>query len=171
MSSVRTLPPVPRPADEDDLRFMDLALDEARAAGARGEVPIGAVVVVAGEVVGRGHNLRETLRDPTAHAEMIALRAASTQQANWRLTGAAIYCTLEPCLMCMGGILLARVDRLVYGPADPKGGAAGTLYDVSADPRLNHAVEVVRGVRAEEGAELLRAFFSGLRVRRRGAER
>lgn len=154
---------------EDDLRFMDLALAQADRASALGEVPIGCVIVRDGDVVGEGHNRREIDQDPLAHAEMLAIRQASQRLANWRLTGATLYVTLEPCLMCMGGIILARLARVVYGPPDPKGGAAGTLYDVSADPRLNHAVEVVRGVRAEEAAERLRSFFADLRVRRRGA--
>lgn len=153
----------------DDLHhhFMGLALEEAALAAAEGEVPVGCVIVRDGEVIGRGHNHREGWQDPTSHAELVAIREAARRIDNWRLTGATLYVTLEPCLMCMGGIILARLERLVYGPADPKGGAAGTLYDVTSDPRLNHAVEVVRGVRAEEAAEQLRSFFAELRARRR----
>ena len=142
---------------------MGLALDEARLAAAEGEVPIGAVVVCDGEVVARAHNRRELDRDPSAHAEFAAMVAAAHALDRWRLTGCTVYVTLEPCLMCAGLMVNARVDRCVYGAADPKGGALGTLYDVSHDPRLNHEFEVVGGVLAEESAELLRAFFRARR--------
>ena len=148
----------------DDERFMRMALDEARAAAEEGEVPIGAVVVCDGEVVARAHNRRETDADPSAHAEFFAMVAASRALERWRLTGCTVYVTLEPCLMCAGLMVNARVDRCVYGAADPKGGALGTLFDVSHDPRLNHAFEVTPGVLGDEAAELLRAFF---RARRR----
>ncbi len=148
----------------DDERFMRMALDEARAAAEEGEVPIGAVVVCDGEVVARAHNRRETDADPSAHAEFFAMVAASRALERWRLTGCTVYVTLEPCLMCAGLMVNARVDRCVYGAADPKGGALGTLYDVSHDPRLNHEFEVTPGVLGDEAAELLRAFF---RARRR----
>lgn len=148
--------------DLDGLR-MGLALDEARRAADEGEVPIGAVVVCDGEVVARAHNRRETDRDPSAHAEFIALREAAQALGRWRLTGCTVYVTLEPCLMCAGLMVNARIDRCVYGASDPKAGALGTLYDVSADPRLNHAFAVTAGVRADEAAELLRAFFRSRR--------
>ena len=139
------------------------ALAEARRAEAEGEVPIGAVVVVDDRIVGRGRNARERLRDPTAHAEILALREASRALARWRLTGATVYATLEPCPMCAGALVNARVDRLVYGVADPKAGAVDTLFDLLRDARLNHRVEVARGVLAEECGELLRAFFRARR--------
>ena len=148
----------------DDERFMRMALQEAEAAAEEGEVPIGAVVVCDGEVVARAHNRRETDADPSAHAEFSAMVRASQALGRWRLTGCTVYVTLEPCLMCAGLMVNARVDRCVFGATDPKGGALGTLYDVSHDPRLNHEFEVTPGVLAEEAAELLRSFF---RARRR----
>ena len=154
--------------DEDE-RLMRLALDEARAAAAEGEVPIGAVVALGGEVVARAHNRRETDADPSAHAEFRAMLQASRALGRWRLTGCTVYVTVEPCLMCAGLLVNARVDCCVYGAADPKGGALGTLYDVSHDPRLNHEFEVREGVLADESAELLRAFFRERRAARRAA--
>ena len=151
-------------AGAEDERFMRMALDEAAAAAEEGEVPIGAVVVCDGAVVARAHNRRETDADPSAHAEFSAMVAASRALGRWRLTGCTVYVTLEPCLMCAGLMVNARVDRCVYGAADPKGGALGTLYDVSHDPRLNHEFAVTSGVLADEAAELLRTFF---RARRR----
>ncbi len=151
----------------DDERFMRLALEEARLAANEGEVPIGAVVVCDGTVVARAHNRRETDHDPSAHAEFSALVAASQALGRWRLTGCTVYVTLEPCLMCAGLMINARVDRCVYGASDPKGGALGTLYDVSHDERLNHAFAVTDGVLAEECASELRAFF---RARRKAAK-
>ena len=139
------------------------ALAEARLAAAEGEVPIGAVVVCEGRIVGRGRNARERLRDPTAHAEILALQEASRALGRWRLTGAAIYATLEPCPMCAGALVNARIDRLVYAVPDPKAGAAGTLFDVPRDPRLNHRVEVSSGVLAEECGALLKEFFRARR--------
>ena len=147
----------------DDERFMQLALEEARQAAEEGEVPIGAVVVCGGEVVARAHNRRETDADPSAHAEFSAMLEASRALGRWRLTGCTVYVTLEPCLMCAGLMVNARIDRCVYGASDPKGGALGTLYDVSADPRLNHAFAVTPGVLADESAELLRSFFRSRR--------
>ncbi len=147
----------------DDERFMRLALEEARLAAAEGEVPIGAVVTCDGEVVARAHNRRETDHDPSAHAEFSAMVAASQALGRWRLTGCTVYVTLEPCLMCAGLMINARVDRCVYGASDPKGGALGTLYDVSHDARLNHAFEVRAGVLADECANELRAFFRARR--------
>ncbi len=145
---------------------MRMALDEARLAAAEGEVPCGAIVVCDGEVVARAHNRRETAHDPSAHAEFSALVAASQTLERWRLTGCTVYVTLEPCLMCAGLMVNARVDRCVYGASDPKGGALGTLYDVSHDERLNHEFEVTPGVLADECAQELRSFFRARRSAR-----
>jgi len=147
---------------------MAAALDEARYAQDLGEVPVGAVVVAGGTIIGRGHNLRETTNDPTAHAEVLALRDAARHLGTWRLDETTLYVTLEPCAMCAGALVLARVGTLVYGADDPKAGACGSVLNVVADPRLNHRLEVVRGVRAREAAELLRSFFAGLRGRSAG---
>ena len=149
-----------------DETYMRLALEEARAAAAEGEVPIGAVLVCDGEVVGRGRNARESAGDPTAHAEMVAIREGAERLGRWRLSGCTLYVTLEPCPMCAGALVNARVDRLVYGAADPKAGAVGTLYDLSADARLNHAFEVTSGVLEAECGEILREFFRALRAGR-----
>ena len=138
---------------------MDLALKEARRGAAEGEVPVGAVVVMDGEVVGRAHNQPIALADPAAHAEVLALREAGRKRDNYRLAGATLYATVEPCLMCCGAALHARVARVVYGAADPKGGAAHSLYQVLEDRRLNHRAEVTGGVRAAACAALLREFF------------
>ncbi len=146
------------------------ALAEADAAAAHDDVPIGAVLVRDGREVARGHNRREIDTDPTAHAEMLALRAGSAALGTWRLTGCTLYVTLEPCTMCAGALVLARVDRLVFAADDPKAGAVGALYDIPRDPRLNHDVEVVRGVAVEAAAERLRAFFAERR-RERTSER
>jgi tRNA(adenine34) deaminase len=142
---------------------MGLAIEEAHAAEAHGDVPIGCVVVRDGPVIGRGHNERELRHDPTAHAEMVALRQASAHDGSWRVLDATLYVTLEPCAMCAGAIVLARVPRVVFGSDDPKAGAAGSILDVLAEPRLNHRPEVVGGVRGDECAELLRAFFRARR--------
>jgi len=148
-----------------DARFMGLALAEAAAAEATGDVPVGCVVVKDDRVIGRGRNRRELLKDPTAHAEMIALTQASAELESWRLDGCTLYVTLEPCTMCAGAIVLARVPRLVFGATDPKAGACGSLYDLVREPRLNHRVELSGGTRAEECGELLRRFFARLRAR------
>lgn len=150
---------------EADTTYMALALDEARAAAAIGEVPIGAVVVCDGAVVARAHNLREVDADPTAHAELLAIREASQRLGRWRLSDCTVYATLEPCPMCAGVMHQARIERLVYGAPDPKAGAVGTLYDLSSDERLNHRFAVTSGVLAEESAALLRDFFGDLRKR------
>ena len=143
---------------------MRLALEEARAALASADVPIGAVVLGPdGEVLGRGRNERELYGDPTAHAEVVALREAARSRGEWRLDGCTLVVTLEPCTMCAGASVLARVARVVYGADDPKAGAAGSLWDVVRDRRLNHRPEVVAGLRAEESGALLRAFFAGKR--------
>src|SRR5437879_5867076 len=146
-----------------DESWMAEALAEARRAADEGEVPIGSVVVFDGRIVGRGRNARERLNDPTAHAEILALQEAARSLGRWRLTGATIYATLEPCPMCAGALVNARVDRLVYAVPDPKAGAAGTLFDVPRDPRLNHRVEVASGVMAAECGELLSSFFRSRR--------
>jgi tRNA(adenine34) deaminase len=144
---------------------MEAALAEARAAAAIGEVPIGAVVVRAGEVVGRGCNRRETDGDPLAHAEILAIREAAKAVGGWRLSGCTLYVTLEPCAMCAGAVVASRIERLVYGPADPKAGFCGSLGNLVQDPRLNHRLEVTPGVLAEESAALLRGFFARLRLK------
>lgn len=151
---------------QEDEHWMGVALDEARAAAEEGEVPIGAVVVEDGELVARAHNRRELDADPAAHAEFLAMEIAARELGRWRLTGCTVYVTLEPCLMCAGLMVNARIDRCVYGASDPKGGALGTLYDVSHNPRLNHEFEVVPGVRADEAAEVLRSFFRARRKKR-----
>ena len=146
-----------------DELFMRLALDEAAAALDHDDVPIGAVAVRSGEVVVAARNERELRGDPTAHAEVLALRAAAAAIGTWRLAGVTVYVTLEPCPMCAGALVLARVARLVYGPQDPRAGAAYSLYNVVQDPRLNHFVEVTAGVLEDESAALLRTFFHGKR--------
>ncbi len=144
---------------------METALAEARAAAEHGDVPVGAVVVnrTTGTVVSRAHNERELRGDPTAHAEVLALRLASEAVGSWRLDAHAVIATLEPCPMCAGAIWAARVPLLVYGAADPKAGASGSLYNLAADPRLNHTTEIVAGIRADECGALLTEFFSGRR--------
>ena len=143
------------------------ALVEARKAAGEGEVPIGSVVVFEGRIVGRGRNARERLRDPTAHAEILALRAAAERAGRWHLDGGTIYVTLEPCAMCAGAMVLARVRRLVFGTADPKAGFAGSLGNIVEHARLNHRIAVTDGVGASESAGLLRDFFARRRVERR----
>jgi tRNA(adenine34) deaminase len=142
---------------------MDEAIAEAELAAAHDDVPIGAVVVHDGAIIARGRNRREADTDPTAHAELLALREAARALGTWRLEGCTLYVTLEPCTMCAGALVLARLDRVVFGADDPKAGAVGALYDVPRDPRLNHQVEVVRGVRAERCGDLLRSFFAARR--------
>ncbi|HEX6388402.1 MAG TPA: tRNA adenosine(34) deaminase TadA [Solirubrobacteraceae bacterium] len=154
------LPSSPIVADE---AYMEVAIEEARAALGHDDVPIGCVVVHDGEIIGRGHNEREARADPTAHAEVIALRQAAAALGSWRVLDATLYVTLEPCAMCAGAIVLARVPRVVYGCRDPKAGAAGSVLDVLAEPRLNHRPEVVGGVLEADCAELLREFFRARR--------
>ena len=154
----------------DDEKFMALALEEATRAAELGEVPIGAVVVHDGEVIARAGNRRETDADPAAHAEFSALMRASRVLGRWRLTGCTVYVTLEPCLMCAGLMVNSRIDRCVFGAPDPKGGAVGTLYDVSHDARLNHEFEVEGGVLEAECAEVLRAFFIRRRAEAKAAK-
>jgi tRNA(adenine34) deaminase len=143
-----------------DERLMGLALVEARAAAVAGDVPIGALVARGDEVLGRAGNARERDRDPTAHAEVLALRRAAARANTWHLEGSTMYVTLEPCAMCSGALVLARVDRLVFGALDPKAGFVGSLGDLVRDPRLNHAVDVTAGVLEDECGELLRSFFA-----------
>jgi tRNA(adenine34) deaminase len=143
---------------------MRLAIREARLALAHDDVPVGAVIVdAAGDVIATGHNERELRQDPSAHAEMIALRAAARAIGHWRLLGTTLYVTLEPCAMCAGAIVLARIPRVVYGTADPKAGAAGSVLDILAEPRLNHRPEVTRDVLQPECAALLKDFFAARR--------
>ena len=146
-----------------DAAFMRLALDEAERALPHGDVPVGAVVVRGGAVIGAGHNERERRQDPTAHAEILALRAAAARAGSWRVLDSVLYVTLEPCAMCAGAIVLARVTRVVYGTADPKAGAAGSVIDVLGERRFNHRPEVVGGLLREECAALLLAFFASRR--------
>jgi len=143
-----------------DARYMEMALAEARNADAAGEVPVGAVIVIEGTVVARAFNQPISTSDPTAHAEMVALREATRAVGNYRLSAATMYCTLEPCMMCAGAMIHARIARLVFGALDPKAGSAGSIYNVLSDPRLNHRVELVPGVRQAECSDLLRDFFS-----------
>ena len=142
---------------------MTAALAEARLAQAAGDVPVGAVVIVDGEIVARGHNQREATHDPTAHAELAALRTACAQAGSWRLPGATVVVTLEPCPMCAGALSAARVERVVFGAADPKAGALGSLYNLAVDPRLPHEFDVVAGVMADECGAVLRDFFAARR--------
>jgi tRNA(adenine34) deaminase len=146
--------------DAPDERMMRLALEEAKEAAAGGDVPVGAVIVRGDEILGRAGNAREREQDPTAHAEILALRRASGTNGSWHLEGCAMVVTLEPCPMCAGAIVLARLDRLVFGASDPKAGFAGSLGDLVRDGRLNHEVDVTVGVLAEECGEILRAFFA-----------
>jgi len=146
-----------------DDALMGLALDEARHAAAIGEVPVGAVVARNGRVLVRAHNLRETSGDPTAHAEIVALREAARRLGTWHLEGLTLFVTLEPCFMCAGALVNARVERLVFGASDPKAGAVGSLGDVVRDARLNHRLDVTSGVRAGECGEILRDFFAARR--------
>lgn len=147
-----------------DDKFMELALEQARLAAERGEVPVGAVIESGGEVIAAAGNERERQKDPTAHAEIIAIRRAADVLGGWRLPGCTIYVTIEPCPMCAGAIYQARIERLVYGATDEKAGAAGTLFDLTSDPRLNHRTEVTAGVYADEAAAVLKDFFSRRRV-------
>ena len=154
---------MPGTANQTDDELMALALAEAHLAAEAGEVPVGAVVVVDGEVVARAHNRRQADHDPSAHAELLALRAACAAAGSWRLPGAQVVVTPEPCPMCAGALLAARVDRVVFGAPDPKAGALGSLYNLGADPRLPHELEVRAGVRADECGALLAGFFADRR--------
>jgi tRNA(adenine34) deaminase len=150
---------------ELDERWMRSALEEADVAVTKGEVPVGCVLVsAAGELLAAGHNLRETYEDPTAHAEIVAMRAAAQKLGTWRLEDTTLYVTLEPCVMCAGAMVNARIGRVVYGCADPKAGACTTLFTIGDDPRLNHRFAITGGVLAEECAERLKRFFAALRA-------
>jgi tRNA(adenine34) deaminase len=151
------------PFDTADDGFMALALEAARRCLDHDDVPVGAVVARDDAVLGTGRNERELRQDPTAHAEVLALQEAAAATGSWRVLDATLYVTLEPCAMCAGAIVLARVPRVVYGAVDPKAGAAGSVLDVLAEPRLNHRPRVLGGLRAEESAALLREFFAGRR--------
>ena len=144
---------------ESDEHYMDLALMEAKKAELAGEVPVGAVIVSGNVVIGRGFNQPISQSDPTSHAEIVAMREAARNERNYRLPNATMYCTVEPCMMCAGAMMHARLVRLVFGTLDPKAGSAGSIYNVLTDPRLNHRVDVVSGVREEECAAILRQFF------------
>ncbi len=148
----------------DHEKFMLAALDEARSALEQDEVPVGAVVECGGRIIGRGCNQKEQLRDPTAHAEMIAITAASASMRDWRLTGCTLYVTLEPCPMCAGAIVLSRLKRIVYGTDDPKFGACGSLFSIVNDPRTNHQVDVISDVHGEACSRLLTDFFRKQRL-------
>lgn len=154
-----------------DGHWMGEALRLAERAWKAGDVPVGAVLVRGGEVLGRGFNQREAATDPTAHAEILALREAAEKVDLWRLDGATMYVTLEPCPMCAGALVNARIGRLVYGASDPKGGACGSLYEIPRDPRLNHRIPTTAGVLAEESASLLRGFFEEKRKSARAVRR
>ena len=151
------------PMDYDDI-FMEIALEEARCALAEGEVPIGAVITRGNEMIARAHNRPIAAHDPSAHAEIAAIREAATARGNYRLTGTTLYVTLEPCIMCAGAIIQARIDRLVFGARDKKGGGIVSLYNLLNDERLNHFVTITEGVRGETCAEILSGFFRGKRI-------
>ncbi len=145
--------------DKDDERFIRMAIDEARKGAFIGEIPVGAVIVSEGEVIAKAHNQRENLADPTAHAEILVIQQAAGKLKHWRLVGCELYVTKEPCPMCAGAIYQARLKRLIYGVTDGKAGAAGTLYNIVDDERLNHQVEVTEGVLEQDCRELLQDFF------------
>lgn len=148
----------------DDEKFMRLAIEQAEIAGHMGEVPIGAVITDSShKVISTGHNLREQTNDPTSHAEIIAIRKASEKLRSWRLEGATIYVTVEPCVMCIGAVILARIKRLVFGTKDPKAGAVISVYKLGTDSRLNHIVEITEGICEDECSKLLKDFFRNLR--------
>jgi tRNA(adenine34) deaminase len=147
-----------------DEQMMRLALEEAAKATAIGEIPIGAVIIRGGEILAKAHNYREIWQDPTAHAEIVAIRAAASTVGSWRLTETTLYVTVEPCAMCIGAVILARIPRLVFGTRDPKAGACGSVFDLAADSRLNHQVLVTAGVLEEECQGLLQQFFRRLRA-------
>jgi tRNA(adenine34) deaminase len=151
--------------NNSDEKFMTVALKEAHRAAEEGEVPIGAVLVMNGEVIARAHNLREGLADPTAHAEVLTLREASQRLCRWRLTDATLYVTMEPCAMCAGAAVLARLSRIVYGCRDPKAGACGTVFDIARAPQLNHQVEVIGGIMEKACQETVQRFFEQRRAK------
>ena len=146
-----------------DLTFMRMALEEAARAPAVGEVPIAALIVQDSQILAQAHNYRELWQDPTAHAEVVAIRAAATVRGTWRLTDTTLYVTVEPCAMCIGAIILARIPRVVFGARDPKAGACGSLFDLPSEPKLNHRVAVTGGVLDQESQALIQKFFKELR--------
>jgi tRNA(adenine34) deaminase len=150
-------------ANEDDIYFMKFAIEEANLAFNEGEVPVGAVLVIGGNVIAKRHNLRETSKDPIGHAEILVLSSGAKKNSSWRLTDATLYVTKEPCIMCSGAMINARLGRLVYGCKDEKGGAVDSLYNLLSDKRLNHQVEVVSGVLEDECARILQFFFRSRR--------
>lgn len=150
---------------EKELNYMRAAFEEARVASQKGEVPVGAVLVIDDEIIARAHNLKESTNDPTAHAEVLALREGAKKLGRWRLTDAVLYVTKEPCPMCAGAMVNARLGKLVYSCKDPKGGAAESLFQLLSDPRLNHRVQLFSGLLEEEGRELLKSFFGSKRVK------
>jgi len=152
---------------KDDNYYMGLALDEARQAYDIGEIPIGAVLIMDGEIVSTGHNMREIWHDATAHAEMIVIRAACQKLARWRLTGATLYVTIEPCPMCAGALVMSRIDRLVYGSADYKAGAIESIFNIAQNDALNHNIVVTSGVRTDECSEIMKDFFRNRRKQKK----
>jgi tRNA(adenine34) deaminase len=154
---------MPRDERAQDLMFMQMALEAAAEAPAVGEIPIAAVIVQAGRVLAQTHNYRELWQDPTAHAEIIAIRTAAAALGTWRLTDTTLYVTVEPCSMCIGAIILARVSRVVFGAWDPKAGACGSLFDLPSEPKLNHRVAVTGGILEQESQALIQKFFKNLR--------
>jgi tRNA(adenine34) deaminase len=151
---------------DDNALWMRMALREAEKAAEIGEVPVGSVIVLDNRIIGRGYNQTEKLKDPTAHAEILAITSACQAVGDWRLDDAVVYCTLEPCSMCAGAAVLARIAKIVYGAADPKFGACGSIFNIPVDPRLNHRIEIESGVLAEDVAEMMRAFFRDVRNRK-----
>ena len=152
---------------QDDAYWMHKALDEAQKAASIREVPVGAIVVCDGVIVGRGHNLRESHRDPTAHAEMVAIRAAASSLDRWRLSDCTLYVTLEPCPMCAGAIVNSRIERLVFGARDPRAGAVRSVYQICDDPRLNHRSQITSGIEANACSDILSAFFASRRAEKK----
>ena len=150
---------------DNDKYFMELALAEAERAAVEGEVPVGCIIVHEGMVIGKGHNRTESLNDPTAHAEILAITAASNHLESWRLENCSVYSTIEPCPMCAGALVLARVSRLVFGAKDPKFGGCMSLYNIVQDIRLNHQMEVIPGVLEDRAAELMKSFFKTARLK------
>ena len=146
--------------------FMIEALAEAKKAAALGEVPVGAVVVKDGEIIGRGHNMTETAKDPTAHAEMAAIREAAAKLGGWRLLGCSMYVTCEPCAMCAGALVWARIEKLYIGTMDPKGGACGSVFNIPEERRLNHQIEIETGIMQEECSGIMKEFFKKLRTKK-----
>jgi tRNA(adenine34) deaminase len=155
----------------NDEKYMKLAIEEAKLAGLKGEVPIGAIIVRNGEVIAKGSNVRETIQNPLAHAEIIAIDEACKHIGSWRLTECTLYITLEPCQMCAGAIIQSRIDRVVYGATDPKAGCAGSLYNLLQDERFNHYVQMDVGVLEEECGQLLKDFFRELREKKKQQKR